>query len=106
MLSMYHEQFDAERPLVGVDLSPTMVRIAKDRLGGSAAVHVGDMRELSMMDDGSAAAVISFFALHHLEPQGVQAALTEWSRVLGEGVRSSSRHGRVTGPSITAVPPT
>ncbi len=85
MLSMYHEQFDAVRPLLGIDVSPSMVKIASARLGTSANVSVGDMRELPMVDDGAAAAVISFFVLHHLEPPDVRAALGEWCRVLVPG---------------------
>jgi len=34
MLSMYHETCDSQRPLFGVDLSPQMVEITQQRLGG------------------------------------------------------------------------
>lgn len=40
------------------------------------------MRELDMVDAGSAAAVVSFFSVHHLDPEGVCVALREWRRVL------------------------
>lgn len=85
MLSMYREKFERKRPLLGIDLSPSMVRIAQNRLGASADIHVGDMRKLHMVEDHSAAAVISFFALHHLGPDDVQRALGEWRRVLVKG---------------------
>lgn len=85
MLWMYNSKFDASRPLLGVDLSPAMVKIAQTRLGANAEVHVGDMCRLDMVQDARAAAVICFFALHHLEPEGVQAALHEWRRVLVPG---------------------
>ncbi len=85
MLSMYREKFENKRSLLGIDLSPSMVRIAQDRLGASADIHVGDMRKLAMVEDDSAAAVISFFALHHLGPDDVQRALGEWRRVLVKG---------------------
>lgn len=85
MLSMYRDKFENKRPLLGVDLSPSMVRIAQDRLGASADIHVGDMRKLAMVEDDSAAAVISFFALHHLGANDVQRALGEWRRVLVKG---------------------
>ena len=85
MLSMYREKFERKRPLLGIDLSPSMVRIAQNRLGASAEIHLGDMRKLHMVEDDSAAAVISFFALHHLGPDEVQGALGEWQRVLVKG---------------------
>jgi ubiquinone/menaquinone biosynthesis C-methylase UbiE len=85
MLWMYHSKFDRSRPLLGVDLSPTMVKIARARLGASADVHVGDMCRLDMVKDATAAGVICFFALHHLDAEGVQAALQEWCRVLVPG---------------------
>ena len=46
LLSRYHERYDAERRLVGIDLSPRMVAIASARLGAKADVLVGDMRHL------------------------------------------------------------
>jgi ubiquinone/menaquinone biosynthesis C-methylase UbiE len=85
MLFLYHEKYDRDRPLVGVDLSPRMVAIARERLGSSADIVVGDMRSLDALEDDSAAAVVSFFAVHHLDPEGFRAALREWSRVLRHG---------------------
>jgi len=85
MLAMYHAQFDKHRPLIGVDLSPEMAAISSQRIGAYAKVLVCDMRELDVLEDNSAAAVISFFALHHLDSLGVQAAFSEWHRVLATG---------------------
>ncbi len=85
MLVMYHEQFDQDRALIGVDLSPEMVAITSQRIGDYAKVVVSDMRELHLLENNSAAAVISFFALHHLDAAGIKAALTEWHRVLASG---------------------
>ncbi len=85
MLAMYHEQFDQDRPLIGADLSPEMVAIAAQRIGGYAKVVVSDMRELHILEHSSAAAVISFFALHHLDSVGIQKAFAEWHRVLASG---------------------
>ena len=36
MLSMYHERYDSNRPLLGIDLSPRMVSIAGEKLGPNA----------------------------------------------------------------------
>jgi len=85
MLSMYHEGYEPNRPLLGVDLSPRMVAIAGERLGPGGDVLVGDMRDLSMVESGSAAGLLNFFAVHHLDPAGLQTALGEWHRVLRGG---------------------
>lgn len=85
MLSMYHERFDQNRRLKGVDLSPRMVAIAADRLGRSARIDVGDMREIPGTEAESAVAIVNFFALHHLDPEGAGEALQEWHRVLRPG---------------------
>lgn len=85
MLARYHERHEPGRGLVGIDLSPRMAEIAKERLGDVAEVFVGDMRNLSTIDSGTAAAVISFFAIHHLDPDANAAAFAEWHRVLEPG---------------------
>jgi hypothetical protein len=38
-----------------------------------------------MVVSGSAAAVLNFFAVHHLDPDGVLKAMFEWRRVLCSG---------------------
>jgi ubiquinone/menaquinone biosynthesis C-methylase UbiE len=85
MLLMFRERFDESRPLVGVDLSPRMVAIAANRLGLSQRIVVGDMRDLNMVKSDSAAAVVNFFTVHHLDPEGVLVAAVEWYRVLRSG---------------------
>ena len=85
MLSMYHEDYDKERSLYGIDLSPSMVAIAKKRLGAAAEIVAGDIRSLVSVPSGSAAAVISYFAFHHLDVDGIAEALAEWHRVLQIG---------------------
>jgi len=85
MLSMYHEDFDKERFLYGIDLSPSMAAIAAKRLGSAAEIVVGDIRNLDAVPSGSAAAVISHFAFHHLDIDEIAEALAEWHRVLQTG---------------------
>jgi ubiquinone/menaquinone biosynthesis C-methylase UbiE len=85
MLAMYHENHDQERTLLGIDLSPQMVEIAAKRLGSAAEIIVGDIRDLDTVKLESAAAVISHFAFHHLDVDGVLQALAEWHRVLCVG---------------------
>jgi ubiquinone/menaquinone biosynthesis C-methylase UbiE len=85
MLFLYRERYDEKRPLLGVDLSPRMVAIAGEKLGSNARVFVGDMRELPSVKPGSSSAVLNFFALHHLDREGVNVALREWHRILAPG---------------------
>jgi len=85
MLAMYHDNYDGERALLGIDLSPQMVAITSLRLRSAAEVLVGDIRKLDMVPSDSAAAVISHFALHHLDDDGVMQAIAEWHRVLRVG---------------------
>lgn len=85
MLSRYHERYDSERSLIGMDLSSRMVAISSERLGSSAQILHGDMRNLGEMESDSAACVLSFFAIHHIDPDEVLAALGEWHRVLCVG---------------------
>ena len=85
MLAMFHDIDDVDRVLKGVDLSPKMVDIASKRLGSAAEITVGDIRKLDGVPSASAAAVISHFALHHLDVDGVLEAFVEWHRVLGVG---------------------
>ncbi len=98
MLTLYRERFDAARPLMGIDLSPRMVAIAKNRLGPDPKIVVGDMRDLGMLKSRSAAAVINFFALHHLDQQGVLRAAKEWHRVLCPGGQLVVAAWEGTGP--------
>jgi ubiquinone/menaquinone biosynthesis C-methylase UbiE len=98
MLSMFRERFDQNRPLVGVDLSPRMVAITGERLGTGVPVVRGDMRDLSMIETDSAAVIVNFFALHHLDPKGVKIAASEWHRVLRAGGQLVVAAWEGTGP--------
>lgn len=85
MLSMFHDRYDISRPLLGIDLSPRMVAIAGARLKSYGQVLLGDMRDLPTVVSGSAAAILNYFAIHHLDPEGVREAFLEWYRVLCPG---------------------
>jgi len=82
VLHRYHERFDPPRPLIGVDLSDRMARLAQARLGAAAVVRTDDMRTLITVGDATAAAVLSLFALHHVDAGDASQALTTWRRVL------------------------
>lgn len=66
--------------VLGIDLSPGMLRCAKER-HSDLAFSVGDMRALPLAD-ASCAAVACFYALIHIPRPQVPAVLAELSRVL------------------------
>lgn len=82
MLKLYRERFDPRRSLIAVDLSPRMIDKTRKKLGSHAETLVADMRDLGEIPSGSAAAVLSFFAIHHLDPAEVLSAFREWHRLL------------------------
>jgi len=98
MLARYHEVYDSARALLGIDLSPRMVAITKDRLGSHAEALTGDMRDLEAVEPDSASAVLSFFAIHHVDPGDVLTALREWHRVLRRGGQLVLAAWEGTGP--------
>ena len=85
MLERIKTSYAIDRALIGVDLSPRMVQIAQTRLGDSVTVFESDMGALAPISDGSCAAVISFFALHHVDLAAFARCLAEWHRVLEAG---------------------
>ena len=85
MLNMYHEQFESSRQLLGIDLSPQMVAITQEKLGNSGHAEVGDMRALPDIKSTSAAGIINFFAIHHINADELFTALMEWHRLLKPG---------------------
>ena len=86
MLAELAEKYAPGRELIGIDLSPGMVAIARKRLGATAAVYEGDMAHLpSEIAEGECAAAISFFSLHHIAPDDLAPCVAEWRRVLRSG---------------------
>jgi ubiquinone/menaquinone biosynthesis C-methylase UbiE len=82
MLAMFRSEYDSHRSLIGIDISPSMVEIAAERLNKQASIEVGDMRSLPSIESGTVAAVINFFAVHHLSIEGIHESMLEWNRVL------------------------
>jgi ubiquinone/menaquinone biosynthesis C-methylase UbiE len=82
MLTLFQSGYDTQRSCIGIDISLRMVSISKKRLHREDLVLVGDMRSLSGIDSGSIAAILNFFALHHLDEEGIRAFMLEVFRVL------------------------
>ncbi len=71
--------------VLGLDLAPGMLAAARQRRGDlELGCAVADMRQLPA-GDGSCAAVVSFYALHHLPRPELAAVLGEFRRVLAPG---------------------
>lgn len=87
LLERYRKEYDPDRALCGIDLSGQMVEQSKQRLGPDVPLSEADMRDLSQFENGSMAAVLSFFAIHHLSADEVEQAFREWQRVLGKDGR-------------------
>ena len=85
MLAKLRDIYAPGRELLGVDLSPRMVAISRNRLGDAASTVEGDMSQLEHVKTGTCAAVLSFFALHHVDFDGMRAAFAEWHRALQPG---------------------
>jgi SAM-dependent methyltransferase len=69
------------RRVVGLDLSPEMVRLAKGRLDGAV---VADMRFLPLAS-GQIGGLVAFYSLIHLRRAELEPALREFRRVLRPG---------------------
>jgi SAM-dependent methyltransferase len=74
-----------EREIVGIDLSATMVRLARERAAGWPRVRVveGDAATLDSGWSKSCAGVVSVFGLQQLPDP--EAALRNWVEALGPG---------------------
>ncbi len=71
----------------GIDLSPSMLERARDKLGGGAALHLGDASDMPY-DDDAFDIVTAMFTLHEM-PSTVRTA------VLEEMIRVTDRDGKL-----------
>lgn len=67
--------------LFGIDVSPSMLEIAKRRLGGEAELRLADAAELPYAD-ATFDLIISMLALHEMHPATRSAVLRQVKRVL------------------------
>ena len=68
--------------VVGVDLSPEMVRSASERVPG-IEFRTGDMRKLDF-PDASLAGIVAFYSIVHFEPLELEQIFRECRRVLSD----------------------
>lgn len=71
--------------VTGIDASPAMIALARERLGDDVPLHVGDLAEPLPFADGAFDDVIASLVLHYLEDW--DAPLAELRRVLRPGGR-------------------
>ncbi len=69
--------------MLGVDLSPAMIRFARER-NPEMEFCVGDMRALDLRD-GALAGIVAFYSLIHIAPEEHPRTLGEFRRVLVPG---------------------
>ncbi|MEU6579822.1 class I SAM-dependent methyltransferase [Nocardia sp. NPDC046763] len=67
----------------GVDLSPEMIRLAREEYP-DIPFEVGAMERLRY-DDASLAGLVAWYSIIHIPPQRVPAVLTEFARVVRPG---------------------
>jgi len=67
--------------LFGIDLSPSMLDVARERLGDSAQLDFGNATEMPYEDD-KFDLVISMLSLHEMPPETRSSVLNEVKRVL------------------------
>jgi SAM-dependent methyltransferase len=66
--------------VLGVDLSPRMVELAR-QLNGGIEFHVGNMETLSVADE-SWGGIVAFYSIIHIPPTHIAAVLREFWRLL------------------------
>jgi len=70
----------------GIDLSPSMLGLAKEKLGDAADLHLGDASDMPF-DDGAFDLVVAFLTLHEM-PSAVRGpVVSEMTRVVKRGGR-------------------
>jgi ubiquinone/menaquinone biosynthesis C-methylase UbiE len=72
--------------LYGLDLSPSMLAVAQERLGDTAQLDLGDATNMPY-EDRKFDLVISMLALHEMDPETRSAVLDEMKRVLKDNGR-------------------
>ena len=71
----------------GIDPSPAMLKVAREKLGGDAALHLGDAASMPFENDGFNL-VTAMLVLHEMSPVNRDLVIDEIKRVL-------KRNGRI-----------
>ena len=71
----------------GVDISPAMIDLARERnrFGEACRYHVNAEPDLSLFDDATFDAVVSFIVLQHIDPEHSTRYVSEFARVTKRG---------------------
>lgn len=91
---------DAGCEISGIDLSPSMLDLARKKLGDGADLHLGDASAMPF-DDGGFDLVVGFLTLHEMPLQVRGPVVSEMARVAGEDGRLvfvDFHHGPYTFP--------
>ncbi len=89
--------------VVAVDGDPRALAIAQRKPGAGAVVWRAGLADDLPVETGSADAVVMTLLLHHLDPAGKRAALSEAARVLRSGGRLCvADWGQPGGPAVAA----
>ena len=72
---------DAGCEVAGIDLSPSMVELAKLKLGDRADIRLGDASDMPFDDDGFDL-VLAFLTLHEMPPDVRSPVMEEMTRVV------------------------
>jgi len=76
----------AQVDLFGIDASPAMIEVARQKLGDRAKLHLGDASDMPYSDQ-SFDLVSSMLALHEMDPGTRSAVIGEMKRVLKKSGR-------------------
>ncbi len=83
LVGLCHERFGDETTLIGVDMSPDELALARERLPQAIELHQGVSQNMSFMADASVDVVLCHWALTLMAP--VEPALEEVNRILKPG---------------------
>jgi len=83
LVALCHQRFGDETTLIGVDMSPDELALARERLPQAIELHQGVSQNMSFMADASVDVVLCHWALTLMAP--VEPALQEVNRILRPG---------------------
>eukprot|EP00045_Choanoeca_perplexa_P022620 m.10068 g.10068 ORF g.10068 m.10068 type:complete len:213 (-) comp9577_c0_seq1:101-739(-) len=88
MLSYLADRVPSHHSLIGVDISPRMIELARARLPETAILEICDViraAELDALRPAAAALLVCAFTLHFFSADECKQAISSWSQLLGKG---------------------